>query len=57
MEPLNSYDVRQLVLSYSKQYKDEVVKEIELMTAIIDPSLNKIKTPDSQYLLKQRLYR
>lgn len=38
-----------------EDYADSMMKEIDLMTAIIDPLLNQVKTGESQNDLKRRL--
>ena len=33
-----------MIVSFSRQYEEEMVKEIDRMVAIIDPDMNKVKT-------------
>ena len=55
MEALTSYDLRQMVLDTAEDYEASVKKEIDLITAIIDPLLNQVKTGETQNELKKRL--
>jgi len=40
MEPLTSYDLRQMILDLAEDFEQGQHKEIDLVTAIIDPVLN-----------------
>ena len=40
MEALTSYDLRQILLDTAEDYEASLYKEIDLITAIIDPVLN-----------------
>lgn len=44
MEPLTAFDVRQMLVHYSRQYEEQMLEEINQMTAIIDPAQNRVKT-------------
>jgi len=55
MESLNPFDMRQLVLDCAEEYEITMIKEIDLMTAIIDPVLNQVKTGETQNELKRKL--
>ena len=55
MEPLSAFDLRQILIDQAQEYEKSMLKEIDLMTAIIDPLLNQVKTGESQNELKRRL--
>ena len=55
MEALTSYDLRQMLLDTAEDYEASLHKEIDLITAIIDPVLNQVKTGETQNELKNRL--
>ena len=55
MEALTSYDLRQMLLDSAEDYEASLHKEIDLITAIIDPVLNQVKTGETQNELKNRL--
>ena len=47
MEPLSAFDLRQILIDQAQEYEKSMLKEIDLMTAIIDPVLNQVKTGES----------
>ncbi len=56
LESLTAYDLREMILDAAEDYEISMLKEIELITAIIDPVLNQVKTVETQNELRKRLY-
>jgi hypothetical protein len=55
MEPLSAFDLRQILIDQADAYQKSMVKEIEMIIAIIDSQLNQVKTGESQNEIKRKL--